>query len=153
MPDCGSFGTRGADPWADRISAPRAAAGARDHPLCRAHRAYRHRERTRGAAKTPESRRAAADGGRAAGRNDHRAHRRRARLARHADLRHDRDHSIHINLRPLPDHEQSTLAQRAAIKARQGVELITPGELRVVDPAMCDVPRDGATACMRTALL
>ena len=31
------------------------------------------------------------------------------------------------------------------IKARQGVELITSGELRVVDADMRDVPRDGAT--------
>ena len=31
------------------------------------------------------------------------------------------------------------------VKARQGVELITSGELRVVDQDMHDVPRDGAT--------
>ena len=31
------------------------------------------------------------------------------------------------------------------VKARQGVELITSGELRVVDEQMLDVPRDGAT--------
>jgi fatty-acyl-CoA synthase len=46
---------------------------------------------------------------------------------------------------PLPEHEQSTAAQGAVIKARQGVELITSGELRVVDPEMCEVPRDGTT--------
>jgi len=46
---------------------------------------------------------------------------------------------------PLPEHEQSTPAQGAVIKARQGVELITSGELRVVDPEMCEVPRDGTT--------
>src|ERR1700693_734476 len=45
----------------------------------------------------------------------------------------------------LPEHEQSTLAQRAVIKARQGVELITSGELLVVDPDMREVPHDGAT--------
>ncbi len=39
----------------------------------------------------------------------------------------------------LPAHE------RATIKARQGVELVTSGELRVVDDTMADVPRDGAT--------
>src|SRR5439155_85617 len=33
----------------------------------------------------------------------------------------------------------------AAIKARQGVELITSGELRVVDTQGNDVPLDGAT--------
>jgi len=46
---------------------------------------------------------------------------------------------------PLPEHEQSVPAERAVIKARQGVELITSGELRVVDANMCDVPPDGAT--------
>jgi fatty-acyl-CoA synthase len=46
---------------------------------------------------------------------------------------------------PLPDHEQSAPALRAVIKARQGVELITSGELRVVGPDMGDVPRDGTT--------
>jgi fatty-acyl-CoA synthase len=46
---------------------------------------------------------------------------------------------------PLPEHEQSTPAQGAVIKARQGVELITSGELRVVDTDMCEVPRDGTT--------
>jgi fatty-acyl-CoA synthase len=46
---------------------------------------------------------------------------------------------------PLPEHEQLIPAQRAAIKARQGVELITSGELRVVDHEMRDVPHDGVT--------
>ena len=46
---------------------------------------------------------------------------------------------------PLPEHAQTAPAQRAVIKARQGVELITSGELRVVDPNMNDVPRDGTT--------
>jgi len=46
---------------------------------------------------------------------------------------------------PQPEHEQLAPAQRAVIKARQGVELITSGELRVVDQEMRDVPRDGAT--------
>jgi len=46
---------------------------------------------------------------------------------------------------PLPEHELSGSTQRAVIKARQGVELITSGELRVVDPNMCDVPCDGVT--------
>ena len=36
-------------------------------------------------------------------------------------------------------------AERAVVKARQGVELITSGELRVVDEQMSDVPCDGAT--------
>jgi fatty-acyl-CoA synthase len=45
---------------------------------------------------------------------------------------------------PRAEHAQLSPAERARIKARQGVELITSGELRVVDDAMCDVPRDGA---------
>ena len=46
---------------------------------------------------------------------------------------------------PLPQHEALTVADRARVKARQGVELITSGELRVVDEEMRDVPADGAT--------
>ena len=46
---------------------------------------------------------------------------------------------------PLPEHAALSSADRANIKARQGVEMITSGELRVVDESMCDVPRDGAT--------
>ena len=44
---------------------------------------------------------------------------------------------------PRAEHAAMTLAQRAVIKARQGVELVTSGELRVVDEHMQDVPRDG----------
>ncbi|MBI3401130.1 MAG: long-chain-fatty-acid--CoA ligase [Acidobacteria bacterium] len=46
---------------------------------------------------------------------------------------------------PRPEHDALTPAERAVIKARQGVELITSGDLRVVDEEMNDVPRDGAT--------
>jgi len=46
---------------------------------------------------------------------------------------------------PLPEHALLSSADRAVIKARQGIELITSGELRVVDERMRDVPRDGAT--------
>ncbi len=46
---------------------------------------------------------------------------------------------------PLPEHAQLCSADRATLKARQGVELITSGELRVVDENMQDVPPDGAT--------
>ena len=46
---------------------------------------------------------------------------------------------------PRPEHAALTLAERAVIKARQGVELITSGELRVVDDGGHEVPRDGAT--------
>lgn len=46
---------------------------------------------------------------------------------------------------PLPEHAALGLAERARIKARQGVRLVTSGELRVVDENMRDVPADGAT--------
>jgi acyl-CoA synthetase (AMP-forming)/AMP-acid ligase II len=46
---------------------------------------------------------------------------------------------------PLPEHEGLTLADRAVIKARTGVELLTSGELRVVDPDGAEVPADGQT--------
>ena len=45
----------------------------------------------------------------------------------------------------LPEHGERGKSERAVIKARQGVELITSGELRVVDTKMEDVPRDGTT--------
>jgi fatty-acyl-CoA synthase len=43
------------------------------------------------------------------------------------------------------EHAPLPIGERAAIKARQGVELITSGELLVVDAHDNDVPRDGAT--------
>jgi fatty-acyl-CoA synthase len=46
---------------------------------------------------------------------------------------------------PLPEHAALSGADRATVKARQGVELITSGELSVVDPDMREVPRDGKT--------
>jgi len=46
---------------------------------------------------------------------------------------------------PRPEHGKLAPAERAVIKARQGVELLTSGQLRVVDPAGQDVPADGAT--------
>jgi len=46
---------------------------------------------------------------------------------------------------PLPEHAALSVAERAVIKARQGVELIASGELRVVDEQMRDVPADGNT--------
>jgi fatty-acyl-CoA synthase len=46
---------------------------------------------------------------------------------------------------PRPEHEALTLADRCAIKARQGVELITSGELKVVDESGREVPRDGTS--------
>ena len=47
---------------------------------------------------------------------------------------------------PLPEHDRLSPADRAQVKARQGVELITSGELRVVDESGAEVPRDGRTA-------
>ena len=46
---------------------------------------------------------------------------------------------------PRPEHAALMPATAPAIKARQGVELITSGELRVVDEEGHEVPRDGAT--------
>jgi fatty-acyl-CoA synthase len=46
---------------------------------------------------------------------------------------------------PRAEHAALSLQDRARIKARQGVELVTSGELRVVDEHMRDVPRDGET--------
>jgi len=43
------------------------------------------------------------------------------------------------------EHEQLSIAERAVIKARQGVELITSGETTVFDEAGSEVPRDGVT--------
>jgi len=44
---------------------------------------------------------------------------------------------------PRPEHADLSPEQCGAIKARQGVELVTSGELRVVDEAGNEVPRDG----------
>jgi len=44
---------------------------------------------------------------------------------------------------PLPEHESLSPSDRAVVKARQGVELITSGELRVVDPDGREVTADG----------
>ena len=46
---------------------------------------------------------------------------------------------------PLPEHAALSTAERAVIKARQGVELISSGELLVVDVNDNEVPHDGQT--------
>ncbi|HXB04979.1 MAG TPA: AMP-binding protein, partial [Candidatus Angelobacter sp.] len=46
---------------------------------------------------------------------------------------------------PRPEHRRLAPVDRAVIKARTGVELITSGELRVVDTDGRDVPSDGTT--------
>jgi fatty-acyl-CoA synthase len=45
-----------------------------------------------------------------------------------------------------PEHHGLPPEQRAVLKARQGVELVTSGELLVVDEHDREVPHDGATA-------
>jgi fatty-acyl-CoA synthase len=44
------------------------------------------------------------------------------------------------------EHENLSVADRATIKARQGVELITSGETKVVDQDGAEVPPDGETS-------
>jgi fatty-acyl-CoA synthase len=46
---------------------------------------------------------------------------------------------------PRPEHAGLSNEERATIKARQGVELVTSGELRVVDEQGHEVPHDGQT--------
>jgi fatty-acyl-CoA synthase len=46
---------------------------------------------------------------------------------------------------PLPEHGQLAARDRATVKARQGVELITSGELMVMDDDGNEVPHDGET--------
>jgi fatty-acyl-CoA synthase len=46
---------------------------------------------------------------------------------------------------PRPEHEGLACAERSAIKACQGVELLTSGELRVVNEDGREVPHDGET--------
>jgi fatty-acyl-CoA synthase len=45
----------------------------------------------------------------------------------------------------LPEHSQLAPRERAAMKARQGVELITSGELIIMDDDGNEVPHDGQT--------
>jgi fatty-acyl-CoA synthase len=46
---------------------------------------------------------------------------------------------------PLPEHAGLSPADRAVVKARQGVELISSGELRVASPDGAEVPWDAET--------
>jgi fatty-acyl-CoA synthase len=46
---------------------------------------------------------------------------------------------------PRPEHDRLSAEERAVVKARQGVELITSGELRVVLEDGDEVPHDGNT--------
>jgi len=44
---------------------------------------------------------------------------------------------------PRPEHEALPVSERCVVKARQGVELVTSGELRVMDEQGNEVPHDG----------
>jgi fatty-acyl-CoA synthase len=46
---------------------------------------------------------------------------------------------------PLPEHDGLSVSDLANLKSRQGVELISSGELRVLDEDGAEVPRDGET--------
>ncbi len=46
---------------------------------------------------------------------------------------------------PRPEHKQLNATELATVKARQGVELISSGELMVVDDENKEVPHDGKT--------
>jgi fatty-acyl-CoA synthase len=46
---------------------------------------------------------------------------------------------------PRPEHDTLSSEERAVMKARQGVELVTSGELMVADSELNEVPHDGAT--------
>lgn len=46
---------------------------------------------------------------------------------------------------PRAEHDSLSPQERATIKARQGVELVSSGELLVVDESGCEVPHDGVT--------
>ncbi len=46
---------------------------------------------------------------------------------------------------PRPEHAELSIRDRANVKSRQGVELISSGELRVVDDQGGEVPKDGET--------
>ncbi|MBV9625353.1 MAG: long-chain-fatty-acid--CoA ligase [Acidobacteria bacterium] len=46
---------------------------------------------------------------------------------------------------PRPHHQNLSVQDRAVFKARQGVELVTSGELRVIDTDGNEVPHDGTT--------
>lgn len=46
---------------------------------------------------------------------------------------------------PLPEHQDLSSGELAKIKSRQGVELVSSGELRIVDEEGNEVPHDGET--------
>jgi len=46
---------------------------------------------------------------------------------------------------PRPEHQALSIEERSKIKARQGVELVSSGEVRIVDENGVEVPADGNT--------
>ena len=46
---------------------------------------------------------------------------------------------------PLPEHNNLSIEERSKVKARQGVELISSGEVRVIHEDGTEVPKDGQT--------
>ena len=46
---------------------------------------------------------------------------------------------------PRPEHQILSIEERSKVKARQGVELVSSGEVRVVDEKGVEVPADGTT--------
>src|SRR5437660_2863926 len=46
---------------------------------------------------------------------------------------------------PLPEHQSLSVRDRCVLKARQGVELVTSGDVRVMDEHGNEVPHDGQT--------
>ena len=76
----------------------------------------------------------------------------RVRLGDHPGLRADRDGAVHHRSASRgPSTPSCRRASAAVLKARQGVELITSGELRVVDDDGREVPADGADASARSS--
>ena len=69
----------------------------------------------------------------------------RERLGADPCLRSDRDVTADHVLRAPARAQKLSLQERAQIKARQGVELVSSGELKVVDEAGNEVPHDGQT--------
>ena len=46
---------------------------------------------------------------------------------------------------PRPEHQELSIEDRSKVKARQGVELVSSGEVRIVDENGVEVPADGTT--------
>ena len=108
--------------------------------------ADRPRQRAAGGARRRAEGRARRHRGRAAGGGDDRAGRRASSAGRsRTSTASPRPRRSSPSASRDPSTTRCRPRERAVIKARQGVELITSGELRVVDEDDRDVPHDGAT--------